>query len=137
VLDIRSGKVRYVNAGHNPPLLVRSGSASEYMNSTEGTIAGVFEEAKYTSSELVLGEGDVLLLYTDGVTEAINEKEEDYSEERLKDKVNKFHEMDSKKMADKILEDVTLFAGSAPQADDITLMALRYCGSSEGVKSDR
>jgi len=128
ILAISTGEVCYTNAGHNPPLIVRQGNEVEPLKRTGNTVLGVDADSTFTSARLILEPGDTLFLYTDGVTEACNNKEELFSEERLIGKVS-YHRNDSmKELALSILQEVTLFSQGMPQADDITILGLRYLG---------
>ena len=83
ILDLASGELRYTNAGHLPPLLVRPGKAGEWLRIPPGTALGVDEEARYQTATTMLQPGDAVILYTDGVTEAMDADERLYSAERL------------------------------------------------------
>lgn len=125
ILEIDSGKLTYVNAGHNPPLLKRAGKPYEYLRERAGFILAGMEETKYRQAELYLEPGDTLYLYTDGVTEATNKYGKLYGEERLKVILDgaagqSFHEM-----LVKVKADIDEFVGTAPQFDDITMLAIK------------
>lgn len=132
MLDIRTGRFTYVNAGHNPPLIYRAAEGRfQYICETGGGhVLGAMEDMKYNALELTLLPGDALFLYTDGVTEAIDEKEEQYGEARLEASLNRVdmeHSTpeDILKEAHRSLEE---YVGDAEQFDDITMMALSYRG---------
>ena len=129
-LDIRSGLVRFVNAGHNPPVLIR-GNKAEYIQQKASMILGVFEGVPYKEQTLQLMPGDMLFLYTDGVPEAINEEEEQYGEERLLAVLSEPAEAGGDICRDtcvRVREDVRRFVGGAEQFDDITTVCLYYTG---------
>ena len=98
-----------------------------------GTALGVFEEAEFITERMLLGRGDALLIYTDGVTEAMDCGQALYSSEKLLTTVETIRDEAADTMTRKIMDSVTLYCGTAPQADDITIMALRFKGSRAGI----
>ena len=125
VLDIASGTLTYCNCGHNPPLVIRGDGARERLTLT-GLPLGVMAEAEYATREIVLGPGDRLVLYTDGVTEASTEDGAEFGEARLEAAIDALRQGTPLAMVDGIVERVDAFAAGAPQADDITCLALVY-----------
>ncbi len=125
ILDINTGEFTYVNAGHNPPLLMRSGGDFEYLRSRPGFVLAGMEGIRYRQATMKLGEGDVLYLYTDGVTEATNGENELYGEERLLNIVNQHKEDTPQELLPTIKADIDRFVGDAPQFDDITMLGLK------------
>ena len=125
ILDIRKKTLTFVNAGHNPPLLLASGSEGVSLLKARGIALGVIDEVDLEPVEVVLSSGDVVVLYTDGVTEATNERDEEYGVERLSALVSASRGLPAKEIINAIVKDVTAFAGSRPQFDDITLMVLK------------
>ena len=127
-LDIPSGKFTYVNAGHNFPMIKRAGGEYEFLQNKPAFILAGFEGIKYTEHEITLGTGDIIYLYTDGVTEAMNPVNELFSDPRLIETANRYTDLSVKDFAAKIKEEVDIFADGAEQADDITMLALEYKG---------
>ncbi|RXE56062.1 serine/threonine protein phosphatase [Methanoculleus taiwanensis] len=125
VLDARERSFTYVNAGHNPPLLFRPGAGEALHLSGRGIALGILDEIELEVVRIELEPGDLLLLYTDGVTEAANEKDEEYGIERLEAFVSALPALPAEGIIDAIVKDVAGFAGTAPQFDDITLMVLK------------
>jgi len=125
VLDAREMTLNYVNAGHNPPLLLQDGASAVRLLKAEGIALGVIDDVDLQSVKVNLKPGDVLVLYTDGVTEAINNKEEEFGEERLLLVITENRNRPAQEIMDRILAAITAFAGDQPQFDDITLMVLR------------
>jgi sigma-B regulation protein RsbU (phosphoserine phosphatase) len=125
VLDIGTGTFTYCNCGHNPPLVVRGDGARERLTLT-GLPLGVLAEAEYATRKIVLAPGDRLVLYTDGVTEASTEDGAEFGEARLEAAIDALREGTPLAMVDGIVERVDAFAAGAPQADDITCLALVY-----------
>jgi len=127
ILDIRNGEVSYGNAGHNPPVLLADNRAS-FLEPLNEPIAGAMPDMTYTTRHMTMAPGETLFLYTDGVTEAMNNKQELYSDERLLhflETADKGKVIDIVKAANK---SVVEFAGNAEQSDDITMLALKYAG---------
>jgi sigma-B regulation protein RsbU (phosphoserine phosphatase) len=128
ILDVRTGEVEYCNAGHNAPYLLRREADAEPLGLTQGIALGALESAVYHSSKVTLKEGDCLFLYTDGVTEAMNTKEALFTEKRLVAELGFLKEEGIRDMVCKVKEKIQSFSKGALQADDITIMALRYFG---------
>ncbi len=126
VFDLRDGVFRYSNGGHNPPRLVRSDSRVEVLPSTENLVLGIAPGHAYRNGEVQLAPGDVLFLYTDGITEAQNSHEEEFGEERLDAKLAGLGQVPAREIATTVVAEVHAFAGDAPQSDDITCMAMRF-----------
>ena len=125
VLDVTDGSFTYVNAGHNPPLLSTGGAPYDWLKSKRGFVLAGMEHMKYSQQQITLFPGDSLLLYTDGVTEALNPREELYSEARLKAFVNSGR-LDGCTLELHLLrQELAVFADGAQQADDITMLILR------------
>lgn len=124
IIDDSTGKIEYINAGHNPPLLKRKDSSIEYLSSG-GLILGFMEEPfEYFKDEVTLHEGDLLIMFTDGVTEAENISKEDYGDSRLEEFALMQENFDPKIISEQLIESVKNFAGEAPQNDDITLVVI-------------
>jgi len=130
VLTMKTGEVWYTNAGHNPPLIVRSEGGAAFLKQTGDTALGFETNLTFKKTCVILNPGDILLMYTDGVTEAFDKNNTAFSKERLMEEVN-FHSRESiKKMVLGILKKVKTFSGEEPQSDDITLLGIKYFGSS-------
>ena len=127
ILDIRNGKLEYVNAGHNPPLIYsKKENKFEYLKTKSNLILAIMDDTKYNKNEIDLDIGDRLFLYTDGVTEAINENEEQYGEKRLQDYLNNNLEQNIENTIDGLKEDIDNFVGKAEQFDDITMLEILF-----------
>jgi sigma-B regulation protein RsbU (phosphoserine phosphatase) len=129
-LDVTTGAYELVNGGHNRPLLATAGNGYDYLELPDGLVLGVEKNASYETARGVLARNDVLVLYTDGVAEARNRDQDFYSMERLMRYLDHAGARSASEVVDAIVEDVEAFADNAPQSDDITLVALRYLGSS-------
>ena len=128
VLELSSGTMTYVNAGHNPPLLKRAGGGFEYLRERTGFVLAGMEDTRYRQSTLCLRPGDRLLLYTDGVTEATDPEQGLYGEERLRAFMNDHEDGDTVSVLRELRADIDAYAGSAPQFDDITMLLLDIKG---------
>jgi serine phosphatase RsbU (regulator of sigma subunit) len=129
ILNIRTGQLQFANGGHNPPLIIRPGSDIEMMELTGGLALGVMEDFQYRSKTITLQRGDLILLYSDGVTEAMNWDEELYGEKRLIELMHTLRDRPVYEIIAGILDSVNAFCQDAPRADDITLMAIRFNGN--------
>jgi phosphoserine phosphatase RsbU/P len=128
ILNIRTGEIEYANAGHNPPYIMGRNGSLKPVEQTGGIILGVEEEAVYQSKKLVLEKGEAIFVFTDGVTEAMNETDELFSEKRLEERLKEIGEKPVTQILSAVMASVEEFAQDAPQADDITMLALRFCG---------
>ena len=124
ILDSRAMTLDYVNAGHNPPLLLKGTSSDVVLLKARGIALGLTDEMDLQSARMDLRPGDVLVLYTDGVTEAINDHEEEFGEQRLLSVIMENRTLPAAELLEKILDAISTFAGNRPQHDDITLLIL-------------
>ena len=126
IYNTDTGLVEYTNAGHNPPYVVRADGTVDALPMSENIVAGMFDDFTFTQSTLQLDKGDMLVLFTDGVTEAFNTSGEMFDEKGLETTLeNKGAGKSSHDICQEILKDVNDFSGKEPQSDDITLMAIR------------
>ncbi len=125
VLDSSRNKLTFVNAGHNPPLLLRNENREIIRLSTGGVVLGAMKGLKMGEKTIDLYPRDLLVLYTDGVTEAINRQEDQFGEEQLIKLIKDNQDLSSEDLKNLIIDTVYDFASGTPQADDITLMVLR------------
>ena len=126
VVDIVTGAVEYVNAGHNPPIVKRADGTVEYLTGKSGPPFAAMGGVPYRKQALKLAPGDGIILYTDGVTEAVNPGLELYGDAHLLETVKGLLGVrDAKAMLGGIVDSVRCFANGAEQADDITLLALK------------
>lgn len=123
-LDPLAGEVRYINAGHNPPLIARgSGNITQLMSG--GLPLGIMPDASYEEGNLNLAPGEVLVIYSDGVTEAVNPRGEEFGIERLSEVVSKCVEKSAAGIRDRIESALSTFTETAPANDDITLVIVK------------
>jgi sigma-B regulation protein RsbU (phosphoserine phosphatase) len=127
-LDTTTRSLTWVNAGHNPPILLRSGGALEYLKDG-GVPLGAFTASRYESGSTELRSGDALFVYTDGVIEAMDESGAEYGDDRLAKLVAALGTADAAASLSRILESVDRYAAAVPQYDDITCLVLRVGAS--------
>src|SRR5450631_1467208 len=126
--DPISRKLRYVNAGHNPPILRRKKDNGdfEFLRLEEGgTVIGLFPDFPYKEAEIEMQTGDVLVAYTDGISEAMNRADEEFDEERLIAAIRNCPERSAANISSHILEHVDAFTAGADQNDDMTIVVVR------------
>jgi sigma-B regulation protein RsbU (phosphoserine phosphatase) len=124
VLDPVTRVLRYANGGHNPPYLRRADGSVEPLRGQGGLVLGAMPGVEFPDHEVQLQSGDRLVLFTDGVTEAFNAVNEAYGEERLVEEIRGQGAGTAAGLIERICHSVTVFAGDAPQSDDITLIVL-------------
>ena len=136
LLNTKTGVVSYANAGHNPPLVKHGDGTFAYLKSRPGFVLAGMEGVRYRKNEIQLLPGDTIYLYTDGVTEATNQDNELYGEERLLHIMNQKANLSSQELCEAVKADVDAFVDEAPQFDDITMLCLNYFSTDEkGVKN--
>jgi len=126
ILNTSTAKLRYANAGHNPPFLLSKTGEVQFIQMPDGMAVGILEDAKFQPATITLRPHDSLLLYTDGITEAINSNAILFSEERLEQAIRALHKGSSQEIIEGILERVRNFSEGQPQADDITVMNVMF-----------
>jgi phosphoserine phosphatase RsbU/P len=127
LIDIDSGRVRYCNAGHPPPLLLRKEGGSEIL-STGGGLVGLSEVGPFGEGEARLYPGDRLFIYSDGIIEYGNGRDELFGEERLLRRLSDFRRHDLGAICGKVIEALISFGRAAPLRDDVTLLGIEYRG---------
>ncbi len=123
-------KLSFVNGGHNPPIVIHKSGDVERLE-IGGPVVGLFGPAKYEQSEITLAAGDTIILFTDGVSEAMNNEDEEFGEDRLIATVLAHPDLPPKEVIEKILEACDVFADGAPQHDDMTALVIRVTGRAE------
>ena len=129
ILDVRTGEVRYANAGHNPPVYVQASGSVEWLPSLCEPMAGAMPGMTYTSGTMCFVPGDKLFIYTDGVTEAMNRDNELYSEERLLESISSAPTATAAETIRNVDATIKLFTAGAEQSDDITMLTVTYQGN--------
>jgi len=125
-MDLETGVLKFVNAGHNPPLVKHADGKFEYLRSKPNMVLSTFEDLNFNLNEYQLSEGDIVFLYTDGVNESVNNLNEQYGEARLQNILNAKEFIDCKDLCETVMDDVTKFVDGAAQFDDITMVAFKY-----------
>ena len=124
VLNAVTGELDYANAGHNPPILVRASGDAEMLEGG-GPVLGILSIAPYSQMHAQLDHGDMLVLYSDGVTEANNAAYEEFDEERFIEVLRAHRTLPATEIVQAVIRAVTEFAAGAPQADDITVLVAK------------
>lgn len=136
ILEISTGSLTFVNAGHNPPLLKRAGESFQWLKSRPGFVLAGMEGIRYRENTITLNPGDRLYLYTDGVTEATSAAVELFGEDRLEHSLNETDGLTVQGLLKKVREDMNAFVGEAEQFDDITMLGLEYRGTPEAAQEE-
>jgi sigma-B regulation protein RsbU (phosphoserine phosphatase) len=129
ILHTGTGELAYSSAGHQLPYVLRGAGGVEQMAATRGMGLGVVEDTRFETKKAVLGRGDRLLLYTDGISEAMDDRERMFSERRLREFLARVGDCSPFDLIRALVAEVRRFTGDTPQSDDITLLALRFSGS--------
>jgi sigma-B regulation protein RsbU (phosphoserine phosphatase) len=124
ILDGDTGELTYCNAGHNPPIVVRSSGAFELLKGG-GPVLGILKSIEYKEFKNHLDEGDCLVIYSDGVTEAADPQSEEFETDRLGEAVAKNLTKPAATILAEVNRAVAEFTRGAPQSDDITLIVVR------------
>jgi phosphoserine phosphatase RsbU/P len=135
ILNIRTGQVDYSNGGHNLPYYLHHSGVTPLEN-PGGRALGLVEQSPYASGRMVLSPGEALLLYTDGVTEAMDSRETLYSDQRLERFLASNRDSSPRQIIGDLVSDVRHFAGGALQSDDITVLALLYFGTTKKMAEE-
>ena len=136
ILDKKTGKVVFANAGHNPPI-VGSDKNYRFLKIKSGFLLGCFKDAFVTDEEIVLNPGESITLYTDGITEAENSKGEYFGNDRLLETFNKREYTCTVELHHAIKDEIASFVKDAPQSDDITFLTMKYQGSNYSYKENQ
>ncbi len=126
ILNLRTGEMTYTNAGHNPPLIRTAGGSVRPLDQKHGPVLGAVEGVVYGEDRIVLSSGDLILLYTDGVTEAMNTSRELFSEARVTASLEGNQNQGAEVTVQAVRNAVLKFEGEAEQADDITILAVKF-----------
>ena len=124
IYNVKTGEMEYSNGGHNSPVIIKADGSVQMLPTSTSCMVGAVEGITYPKETLTLGVGDTLVMYTDGVNEAMNEANEEYGDDRMMNFLATQKGKDCRSIIDNQLADIKAFVGNAPQSDDITLMAL-------------
>ncbi len=125
ILDLDTGEMHFCNAGHNQPVIALPNGEVYYQKVEENLPLGVIDGFDFEGQETTLPKGAAMLLYTDGITEAENEKEELYGEDRLQETMKRLAHMEVHGVIKELIADLSLYVGTAEQSDDITMLCFR------------
>ncbi|HDQ39829.1 MAG TPA: HAMP domain-containing protein [Desulfonatronum sp.] len=131
VLDVRTGRLAYANGGHNQPVLMNE-KGVRFLEGRSGPMVGAVEGLPYVALETVLNPGETIFLYTDGITEAMDEHNSLYSDERLLATLGSLGVPGPREIIRAVNKDVILHVQQAEQSDDITMLCLEYAGPGSG-----
>ena len=132
VLDYKSGQLDYCLAGHNPPYLLKPGQAPVPLEGTQSMALGVDDSVQFNSKTITISKSAQLFAFTDGVTEAMNRKDDLYTDQRLATCLSSMQDTDPEPLISAVLDDVLSFADGADQADDITMLSVKLKGPQPG-----
>jgi len=124
VYDDQTRTLRYLNAGHNPPILIRSSGEIQRLG-IGGMVLGLFEENRYEEGRVALDPGDLLVIFSDGIVEAVNRQEEQFGDTTLVEVIKRNNNLPPGELLSSIVKEVDRFAGPVPPADDMTLIVAR------------
>ncbi len=131
-LNLTTGELIYVNAGHNPPLVRENGKFRYLTQKKKHMMLGAEEDATYEAHRLTLHHNDMLYLYTDGVTEAMDKDSNLYTEERLQSTLNRISsDISTQEILAEVRKDIDAHADGAEQSDDITMLGVRFLGKNK------
>ena len=125
ILNVRTGEMQYVNAGHNPPYILHKDGTLDTLPTSKNICLGVIEDYSYTSDSLTLQKGDSLVTFTDGVTEACSTSDELYGESRLEALLPTLAGQSARGILDNVINAVRTHAEGAEQSDDITVLVAK------------
>ena len=138
ILTLSTGKVIETNAGHENPAIRRADGKYELLKSKHGMVLGGLKKSKYTDDEFELKPGDSIFVYTDGVPEATDARKERFGKERMLKALNLRADENPTELLTTVRTEIDKFVGSAPQFDDLTMLAVKYNGpASTGIGGDK
>jgi sigma-B regulation protein RsbU (phosphoserine phosphatase) len=126
VLNINTGELSYCNAGHNPPIYLSKNHQYIMLDQLHGPVLGAMDDYEYQQDTLIMKKGDQIVLFTDGITEAMDEQNAQYSTERLCELFSHNGKNTSKEAVEAVIDDVIIFRQDADQSDDMTVLSLIY-----------
>jgi len=125
IYNIQTGEIVYCNAGHNPPYLLKHDGSVEPLPLSKDPMVGAVEGITFHEEKVLLEKGDVLFMFTDGVTEALNASLEEFGEQRLEQTLQQADGMSCQKVINTVRDEMKAFVGDAEQSDDITILVLK------------
>ena len=128
IINLDNGTIQYTNAGHNPPLILSRDGNLKVISRIQGPPLAISDHV-YTTAEYQLAPGDTMVLYTDGITEAVNQANEEFSLDRLKETLKSLSGASPAEIVDTVIRDIDRHADGLEQYDDITMVAVRFTGT--------
>ena len=125
IMNINTGEIVYCNAGHNPPYMLKRNGEIAPLPMSQNPMVGAIDGIEYQEGNVQMEKGDALVMFTDGVTEAMNTAYEEFGEQRLEDTLEEVALHNCQQMIDAVKADVAAFAGDAEQSDDLTVLAIK------------
>ena len=126
ILNIKTGVVKFANAGHNPFIFIQKNNQICYQKINPAIVLAAFRDVEYLNEQITLKPQETVFMYTDGVTEAMNPEHKLFGEERLLKLIEKTSDLEITALINEIIKEVSIFANGNEQSDDITILALRY-----------
>ena len=131
ILDIRSGLLDYCNAAHNFPYILHADGTLQTLSKSHGLPLGIYKDKKYKSSSIELRMNDLLILYTDGVIDSSDSNKKHYGTHRLENNIQNLTDLTAEEAVERLVKSILIFEGQSNQADDISLLALKYLNKTE------
>ncbi len=130
IFNIVTGELEYCNGGHNPPYRLTPGKSEpvQELPTTDGIALGVMDDFAFTAKSITLAPGEALFVFSDGVTEAMNQRDELFTEARLEKILAPLAKQPVREISDQVMQEIEIFADNTPQSDDITILTIRYIG---------
>jgi len=125
IYNTKTGEVEYCNAGHNSPYLIHANGQVEALPTSTNCMIGAIDDLHFDAGSLQMEKGDMLVMYTDGVNEAVNNAFEEYGDDRLLDTLRQLAGKNCRETIDGLLDSVKTFVDGAPQSDDITILSFK------------
>ena len=126
IIDVFTGEIHYINCGHNPPVIKKKNKKFEYLDIGSNIALGAIENMEYNIVTTTFEADDLILLYTDGVTEAETNNQKQYGTTRLLDCLNNIKDNDVTNIINEVKNDVKIYTGDAEQSDDMTMLCFKY-----------
>ena len=131
ILNLQTGEIVYANGGHNPPIIASDTGETVFVQGLNEPLVGVMDDVSYTDRSVTLSPGDSFFLYTDGVNEAMDSDEKQYSDRKLLNEVERHRNKSSREVVQAVLESVRGHSQTAPQSDDIAMLMIKYHGTAD------
>ncbi len=131
ILDIRSGILDYCNAAHNFPYILHADGTLQPLSKSHGLPLGIYKNKTYKSSSVELMPNDLMILYTDGVINSIDTNKKHYGTDRLEKNIQNLSDLTAEEVVKKLVKSIMIFEGQGHQADDISILALKYLNKTE------